>query len=250
MIWKRPVLFWFTALAIAFSSCQDADDEVREPADPPSPDFSSSNTNCRAPCEVDFTSLVNNAESFLWTFGDGDTSSKPNPAHIYERRGTYSVSLKVSNESGTEVIVKEVTIDSGYNTAAIQSITINDYPATDTNNMSWDPNSPADIFVELLEEPDNLIITNTPVFPNAVDTINLPNTWNFSAPLPSITDFDATYSFRLIDEDSGTPNDTILTTPVPKENLRTAPNPYPSSIPIENTEGDGIGSMAVEWRQQ
>ncbi|MEI6294075.1 MAG: PKD domain-containing protein [Methanomicrobiales archaeon] len=39
--------------------------------------------------------------SWLWTFGDGSTSSEQNPIHTYVKAGMYSVKLKVSNSEGT-----------------------------------------------------------------------------------------------------------------------------------------------------
>lgn len=37
-----------------------------------------------------------------WDFGDGNTSSAPNPLHTYERPGLYSVSLTLGNDNGTD----------------------------------------------------------------------------------------------------------------------------------------------------
>ncbi len=39
-------------------------------------------------------------DTWLWDFGDGDTSPDQNPTHIYEFDGTYTVSLTVSNTAG------------------------------------------------------------------------------------------------------------------------------------------------------
>jgi PKD repeat protein len=36
--------------------------------------------------------------SYKWSFGDGTTSTEKNPKHTYSRRGTYSVTLTVSND--------------------------------------------------------------------------------------------------------------------------------------------------------
>jgi PKD repeat protein len=48
-----------------------------------------------------------------WSFGDGDTSKKPNPIHIYEKIGNYTINLTISDNNGakntttTEVKVNE-----------------------------------------------------------------------------------------------------------------------------------------------
>ena len=47
--------------------------------------------------------------SFLWDFGDGQTSPEENPVHIYQESGTYTVSLTVTNAFG--IVVTETKQD-------------------------------------------------------------------------------------------------------------------------------------------
>ncbi len=47
---------------------------------------------------VAFTNNSVNASSYLWNFGDGDTSSDENPTHTYANGGSYNVSLTSSND--------------------------------------------------------------------------------------------------------------------------------------------------------
>ena len=42
--------------------------------------------------------------SYLWNFGDGITSTKANPTHIYGEKGTYTVELTVKDSRGKESI--------------------------------------------------------------------------------------------------------------------------------------------------
>jgi hypothetical protein len=51
--------------------------------------------------KVAFTALAHNADSYLWDFGDGETSSEPNPVHEYEAGGYYTVTLNVTGGTGT-----------------------------------------------------------------------------------------------------------------------------------------------------
>ncbi|WP_439627626.1 PKD domain-containing protein [Gemmata sp.] len=41
--------------------------------------------------------------TYLWTFGDGETSTDQNPSHTYEEAGPYSPSVTVTDACGTEV---------------------------------------------------------------------------------------------------------------------------------------------------
>jgi PKD repeat protein len=46
-----------------------------------------------------------------WTFGDGGTSTQPNPSHLYAAAGTYPVSLKVTDNAGaTDTANGSVTV--------------------------------------------------------------------------------------------------------------------------------------------
>ena len=45
---------------------------------------------------------INNPVSWLWNFGDGDTSASQNPSHIYSVAGFYTVSLTVTNSYGSD----------------------------------------------------------------------------------------------------------------------------------------------------
>gem|GEM_PF-261172 len=50
---------------------------------------------------------------WLWSFGDGETSTEENPTHTYVSNGTYTVSLTVTNEAGTddEVEIAYIVVD-------------------------------------------------------------------------------------------------------------------------------------------
>ena len=48
--------------------------------------------------------------TYLWEFGDGKTSSEREPEHIFEKAGTYQVSLKVTSSEGCSRMSTPVTI--------------------------------------------------------------------------------------------------------------------------------------------
>ena len=70
----------------------------------PVANFSSNVTEGAVPLSVNFTDTsTNSPTSWLWDFGDGNTSTSENPTHIYSSTGTYNVSLNVSNVAGSNI---------------------------------------------------------------------------------------------------------------------------------------------------
>jgi PKD repeat protein len=67
--------------------------------------FSSCVTN------ISFTdSSLSIPQSWLWSFGDGTTSTLQNPAHTYTSSGVYNVQLVVTNTLGSDSMTQQVTI--------------------------------------------------------------------------------------------------------------------------------------------
>lgn len=62
------------------------------------------------PLSVTFTDQSPAASSWLWSFGDGETSADQNPVHIYNLPGIYNVSLMVTDPNGTTTEVKNYYI--------------------------------------------------------------------------------------------------------------------------------------------
>lgn len=64
-----------------------------------------------APASVKFENQSENAESYLWDFGDGNTSTEANPEHKYLLSGQYDVALtaikdKKKNTSKDKLVIK------------------------------------------------------------------------------------------------------------------------------------------------
>ncbi len=60
---------------------------------------------------VHFTNRTTGASRYLWNFGDGDTSTLTNPAHIYRSYGRYNVSLTAIDTSGCDsTLVKHALV--------------------------------------------------------------------------------------------------------------------------------------------
>lgn len=75
-----------------------------QPNSPPTANFSSSvQVTCNG--EVNFTDQsINGATSWLWNFGDGNTSTQQNPSHTYQNEGTFTVTLTATNGFGSDAV--------------------------------------------------------------------------------------------------------------------------------------------------
>lgn len=63
-----------------------------------------SDSNCTQLCSVSFVNTSQLAQSYRWSFGDGQTSTEPNPVHQYSKPAiSYLVSLTAINEQGYKV---------------------------------------------------------------------------------------------------------------------------------------------------
>ncbi|MCP3915545.1 MAG: PKD domain-containing protein [bacterium] len=88
---------------------------------PPTSNFFGNPTSGSAPLNVAFTNTASGeVSSYNWSFGDGATSSAPNPSHTYTTAGTYNVALTVSGPGGSDTETKNgyITVSSGAPSAA------------------------------------------------------------------------------------------------------------------------------------
>jgi gliding motility-associated-like protein len=70
----------------------------------PIPEFSIDKTAaCSIPATFQFTNKsTGNGLSFLWDFGDGQTSTSTDPSHSYSKAGTFKITLKTKDSNGCE----------------------------------------------------------------------------------------------------------------------------------------------------
>jgi PKD repeat protein len=69
--------------------------------------FSAEPQSGLVPLEVQFTDLSQgDPTSWFWDFGDDSTSTDQHPTHTYNDTGHYDVKLVISNEAGTDSIIK------------------------------------------------------------------------------------------------------------------------------------------------
>jgi len=67
----------------------------------------STDTACVGEAVEFFDASIGEVTSYLWDFGDGETSTEQHPTHAYAETGTYTVSLTVDGPCGEDTLVLE-----------------------------------------------------------------------------------------------------------------------------------------------
>ena len=62
------------------------------------------------PLTLQFTDISQDATSWSWDFGDGNTSTDQNPSHTYATGGVYDVTLTISNDSCSNTFVEHICV--------------------------------------------------------------------------------------------------------------------------------------------
>lgn len=73
----------------------------------PGAQFVGTPTTGAKPLSVQFTDQsTGSPTSWSWTFGDGGTSTLQNPSHVYSRKGSFTVTLTVTNAYGSDSLTR------------------------------------------------------------------------------------------------------------------------------------------------
>ncbi|MBI2871695.1 MAG: PKD domain-containing protein, partial [Chloroflexi bacterium] len=74
-------------------------------------DFSASVTSGASPLTVTFTDLsTGGPTSWSWDFGDGVSTTEQNPTHVYASEGTFTVTLRTSNEGRSDIETRVISV--------------------------------------------------------------------------------------------------------------------------------------------
>ncbi len=82
-------------ILLVICACSKNDEEPPPPA--PFASFTVENNNCIAPCEMTFTNQSQNATSYQWDLGNGETAITADASATYETPGDYVVKLTASS---------------------------------------------------------------------------------------------------------------------------------------------------------
>lgn len=76
---------------------------------PPVAEFNPIESGCM-PLTIQFQNYSAYSNTYLWDFGDGSVSNKPNPTYTYYEAGNYTVKLTVSGPGGTDSKERQSTV--------------------------------------------------------------------------------------------------------------------------------------------
>ncbi len=92
---------------------------------PPTAGLAASPLSGEAPLTVQFQNTSTGAATgYLWTFGDGQTSSTVSPAHVYSNAGTFSTTLVASGVGGSTNASATVTVTPDVTPPVISAFTV------------------------------------------------------------------------------------------------------------------------------
>ncbi|RYD82247.1 MAG: PKD domain-containing protein, partial [Sphingobacteriales bacterium] len=100
-VYKKPGSY--KVLQIAYNRTTKCIDSffIDISVEPLTADFYAINTSGCAPLTVNFFNTANKLSDFEWNFGDGNTSTEPDPTYTYLKKGVYDVTLKVTSKYDT-----------------------------------------------------------------------------------------------------------------------------------------------------
>lgn len=86
---------------------------------------------------VTVSNTTQNASSYLWTYGDGTTSTLQSPAaHTYTANGTFTITLIATNSCGSDTTTQDVTITGVFINSVSYDLSFDVFPNPSTGNVS------------------------------------------------------------------------------------------------------------------
>ncbi|MDX1909889.1 MAG: PKD domain-containing protein, partial [Saprospiraceae bacterium] len=106
---------------------------------------------------VTFVNASANADGYLWDFGDGFTSTEPNPVHTYAAPGNYVVTLTALNTCSSDVETRTVGLSSVNELATYIGVRILPNPNAGDFAVEMDSRISGDVQFELYDATGRLV---------------------------------------------------------------------------------------------
>ncbi len=90
--------------------------------------------------EIAFNNISVDADSYLWDFGDGTTSTEESPTHTYTASDSYTVTLTATNECGstTTTVTIEITVTNVADINSQFNLSASPNPFSEQVNITYD----------------------------------------------------------------------------------------------------------------
>lgn len=157
-------LIGFVFLGIWMFSCNEED-----PLPLPEVNFRTNPEIVEVGKPVVFENLTTKASSYMWDFGDGQTSTDINPSIIYDEKGTYTVTLLAfTDDNQSDSISKDIDVGERVMTAlAINSLRFVNGEGNDWDDPTGMPDSTKYpdfvLFLGPEDDPERFISTYPPL---------------------------------------------------------------------------------------
>lgn len=239
---KFKTLLLVVVLIAACFGCKKDDDNSNNPS---VANFAISGDNEFAPRAVVFSNQSLNATSYLWNFGDGQTSTAENPNHVFNAGGTYNVTLTATNSVGQNVVNKTLVIKNAPTKLKIINLTLSEMPFLDPNGAGWDINNGPDVLFKI-SDLNNAVYFTSGIFNDVVSSI-LPLLFTSGLPIEN-SSLDYQYTVDFWDKDSPDADDPIGWCPFKiRDYMPIDGSLYPHTINLNNTANTIKCSLNVEW---
>jgi PKD repeat protein len=242
MLTKLAFSFLFLVAAIACSK-KDSAPISTPPTTNPTPDpmalFNVTNTDMRAPVKIKFKNNSQHADTYLWEFGDGTTSTEKEPEKIFTTDGAFSVKLTASEAGKSDAMSKTVTIDNAPNLMYIEKISVTDVRMDGFDNNILEGNPNPDVYLRLSSGGASMSMN---VIQNANSVTDL--SWNVNLPL--LVTRGLAFNIDVMDKDNFTTDDLMGSVDIKPEDYMTVDNRYPEVI-SKTVNGTTI-ELKVNWQ--
>jgi PKD repeat protein len=158
-----------TYIATRMSSCGTAvDTVVVTPAPTPVAAFDTTFTSFAT---VVFNNMSTDADTYMWDFGDGNTSTDENPTHIYTTGGVYTVTLIANGPCGADTTTYVLNLEITALDELSASIDMYPNPANDVLTINAD--QVLDASIEVYNVSGKLVLSEN--IQGTTKTINVTN---------------------------------------------------------------------------
>lgn len=143
-------------------------------------------------------------ESYEWSTSDGAEGSGSSFSHAFAERGSYSVTLEVTDDQGKTVSSsKTIEVRQRYSQVTIESVTLRDFPFTNDSGQGWDFSGAPDPYYIAYNATDETQEAVSGYFSN-VGPNDLPLTYSETS--FTINDLSKQYNLNLYDSDTSEPD--------------------------------------------